>query len=261
MVEKRTVYIAAISNALLVPSLFTNKHTIPRLGWQQCSKMDEGAPPSPIGEDLTNSNHDSEVLAGKATPGSPEAHSRLQFTPQSTLNRLMDLEKREIAVKDEISRNFKRVMSEKKIAENQRLREDLASLKKGCKLLKIPHRGQPKSTTFYITTNDNGDYICYWSSKTKSRLQCTFVLQNCGLYLGQGQGLFKKRNLTMEPGNEGAKPAAHSRLSFSLVTEKRTVDLMALDSECFERILRVLKYVGVELRTYVCHCSAFELLV
>merc|ERR1712166_700848 len=142
-------------------------------------------------------------------------------------------ERKEIEKTETRSRSFRESVAEKKKKYHELVKSDVEILKKGCKLLKIPHRGQPKNTMCFINANDNGDYVCYWSSKTKSRSQCTFLLRDCGLYLGQGQGLFKKRNLIMEP--EAADSKAHSRLSFSLITDKRTVDMVAPDGEIFER--------------------------
>ena len=183
-----------------------------------------------------------QTSAGLAAPDSPVP----MFTPKSTLERLMQRERKEIETTNADQLTFTRSLTEKRVKLKTQVDDDLAVLKKGSKLLKIPHRGQPKQTTFYVTTNDGGNFICYWSSKTKSRAQCTFLLKQCGLYLGQGQGLFKKRNLTMEPSDS---VSAHSRLSFSLVTESRTVDMMALDGDSFEQWLRVFKHCGVEMRT------------
>lgn len=176
----------------------------------------------------------------------PKDTDFIKFTPKSTLMRLMQREKEEMENTDSSKKNFQLEMTQKKEKTDKLLETDLAVLKKGAKLLKIPHRGKPKQSTVYVSSNDDGDYICYWSSKTKSRSQCTFVLKECGLYLGQGQGLFKKRNMSLEPGED---VSAHSRLSFSLVTETRTVDMMAPNGDSYERWLRVFKYCGTQIKT------------
>lgn len=122
----------------------------------------------------------------------------------------------------------------------EQVKNDLAILGAGSKLLKIPHRGTPKLTTVFIT-HEGDSYVLSWNSKTKGKSKTSFVLKDCKLYLGQGQGLFKKRNILID-----GDLSTHSRMSFSLVTATRTVDLMAQDPESYERWLRVFRFCGVE---------------
>lgn len=161
-------------------------------------------------------------------------------TPNSTFKRLMVSEKEAIKVQEVNHAQFQQERAAARAKFMEQVKNDLVVLAAGSKLLKIPHRGTPKLTTMFV--HQEGDnYVLSWHSKTKGKSKTSFILKDCKLYLGQGQGLFKKRNITID-----GDLSTHSRMSFSLVTSTRTIDLMAQDSDSYDRWLRIFRFCGVQ---------------
>jgi len=161
-------------------------------------------------------------------------------TPHSTFKRLMVSEKEALKVLEINHSQYQQERAAQKAKFLEQVKTDLVVLAAGSQLLKIPHRGTPKlKIVFVILEGEN--YVLSWNSKTKGKSKTSFVLKDCKLYLGQGQGLFKKRNITID-----GDLSTHSRMSFSLVAATRTIDLMAQDSTSYNRWLRVFRFCGVE---------------
>merc|ERR1712130_716733 len=168
-------------------------------------------------------------------------------TPRSAMSRLSKLEKATVKQMRRVSIEGKernrRIQQQKHI----QLTEDLQILDKGSVMLKVPHRGKPKKTKFYIRKVD-GEWRLSWDSKNKSKDETTFPLKEALCALGQGQGLFKEKP-NISKGKTKQQDSGHSRLSLTLMFQERTIDVMAENPEDFNRWCRVLKHVGVVLET------------
>lgn len=171
----------------------------------------------------------------------PLGLSSEKSTPNSTFKRLMICEKEAIQVVQCSRDQFQQDRATQRAKFTEQVKQDLVVLAAGSKLLKIPHKGTPKLTTMFVQKDEQGNYVMSWNSKTKGKAKTSFTIKSCKLYLGQGQGLFKKRNISID-----GDLSTHSRMSFSLITSTRTIDLMAQDSESYERWLRIFRFCGVE---------------
>jgi len=187
-----------------------------------------------------------ELLAAKGKGNSPFLKENVKSTPHSTMSRLSNLEKGNVENMRKMSIEHK---EQKQLLQSERqrvLQEDLSILANGTILLKVPHRGPARKTKFYVK-NAKEQWVVYWDSKNKSKEETTFPLKECLCALGQGQGLFKERSSI---GVLKSKDVGHSRLSFTLMFQERTVDVMAETQEDFDRWCRVLRHVGVILDTH-----------
>jgi len=177
---------------------------------------------------------------------SPFLKGNVKSTPNSTMNRLLKVEQSNVNAMRRLSIENKE-QKEIMISEKQVMIEhDCALLALGTYLLKVPHRGPARRTKFYVK-KENDKWIITWDSKNKSKTDSTFPLKQCLCALGQGQGLFKERTSI---GKLASKDQGHSRLSFTLMFQERTVDVMAENEADFNRWCRVLKHVGVILDTH-----------
>jgi len=178
------------------------------------------------------------VVKKGISPGVPKS------TPRSVSSRLLEAEKQAID-KNAKENIVQKESKEKKTLEKKDLIEnDLQILKDGSILLKVPTKGPPKKTKFYVQNKGTDEWIIFWDSKNKLRNDTTFKLKGCSCSLGQGQGKFKDRKVK-------SKGSGHSRLSFTLSFEsdERTIDVTAPDVESFDRWCRVLRHIGVCLDT------------
>lgn len=190
------------------------------------------------------------LLAAKNKQDSPFLKEHIKSTPVSTMGRLMNLEKKKVEDLRKLSVENKERKALLNSEKQRILEEDIQLLTKGTTLLKVPHRGPARKTKFFIKHVQKGNqWYIYWASKNKSREETMFPLKECLCALGQGQGLFKERS-SIGVLNRKKDEQGHSRLSFTLMFQERTVDVMAETQEDFDRWCRVLRYVGVILDTH-----------
>lgn len=174
---------------------------------------------------------------------SPFCKSNFKATPNSAFNRLSKLEEKTIQQMRRSSTKYREKKEEERTKKADQIKEDLEILANGVIVFKIPHRGKAKKTKFFVK-KESESWIIYWDSKSKTK-DTKYSLTECLCALGQGQGLHKERaNVAPKQKDKG-----HSRLSFTLIFQERTVDLIALTQEDFDRWCRVLRHVGVILDT------------
>jgi len=187
-----------------------------------------------------------QFIASQGKTASPFLKGTVKSTPHSTMDRLSNLEKNNVESMRKMSIEHKEQKSLLQSERQRVLQEDLGILANGTFLLKVGHRGPAKKTKFYVQSVDD-QWVVRWDSKSKSANESTFLLKECLCALGQGQGLFKERSNIKAL---KSKDDGHSRLSFTLMFQERTVDVMAEKQEDFDRWCRVLRFVGVILDTH-----------
>lgn len=117
--------------------------------------------------------------------------------------------------------------------------ELMKRLQGGVSLLKIPRRGAPKQTMFYLTRGVDGQHVMRWESKKKKSEEACVNVQVCSLILGQGGGQFAKRADKLL--KEHPEVAQLSPLSFSVMSPKRSVDVIALSEVDYDAWVQCLR--------------------
>jgi len=120
------------------------------------------------------------------------------------------------------------------------LQADLRKLEVGVTMWKLPHHGDAKQTKFYLTKQ--GDmYVVSYDSKKKSEEDSCFPLASLQLERGQTTALFKEKKFQKQFGNQAS-------LSFSLLSPKRTLDVVAFADEDYQSWIRAFSALKKQMQ-------------
>jgi len=120
-------------------------------------------------------------------------------------------------------------------AEQDKFSRNVEAMKSGVTLLKIPrNRGSPSEKVLRLF-EENGAFFVGWDSK-KSKQDASVRLEHCQLALGTNAGMFLKKKYKKEF-------TAQEHMCFSLVSEEKTVDFVALNPFEYELCTSVLHMI------------------
>lgn len=132
---------------------------------------------------------------------------------------------------------------EEKLAASRKAREeekilinDLITLEGGLVMFKIPRSGKAKLCKFFLVKDDEEKYFVRWESKKKKATECVIYLAEVQILKGQMTELFRKKQHQKDFGNAVGR-------SFSVVSTKRSLDIVAQKDEDYEMWMRALTHL------------------
>jgi hypothetical protein len=162
-----------------------------------------------------------------------------------------------------INEKIKDMESDSLSVQDGRMRHEIAECCRGCIFWKIPRSlfSQPRKVKIRLiplqnatefdpdnesTIDLNAKYAICWERKKHEKQECILLKSPsgvCSLYQGQEKGCFVKPAMRKKMNKLGLQRVTQRSLSFSLINNDRSLDLISTHTNDYERWVTVLNYL------------------